>query len=196
MDTDLLWFYTRLHGLRVTDLMQGPVYGLSTDETDADPRLVPNFHYDDIFGTVLNRFLVQAVAGVPLTVYGEGEQTRGYLNLRDTLQCLALAVDSPPPPGDMRIFNQFTEEFSVNQLAERVAEAARRRGSPVEIRHIKNPRRERERHHYRPAHQGLIDLGFQPAALTDEVIAAMLTRLEPFKARIDPAKFLPRVRWR
>ena len=84
LDTDLIWFYVRTYGLRVTDLMQGPVYGISTEEADLDSRLCPNFHYDDIFGTVVNRFLVQAVAGVPLTVYGGGGQTRGYLNLRDT----------------------------------------------------------------------------------------------------------------
>ena len=113
LDTDLLWFYVRTYGLRVTDLMQGPVYGISTDEADIDPRLCPNFHYDDIFGTVVNRFLVQAVAGIPLTVYGGGGQTRGYLNLRDTLQCVRLAAENPSDPGELRIFNQLTETFTV-----------------------------------------------------------------------------------
>ena len=121
LDTDLLWFYVRLYGLRVTDLMQGPVYGLSTDESELDERLLPNFHYDDIFGTVVNRFVVQAVAGIPLTVYGKGGQVRGYLNLRDTLQCLDLAVRNPADAGQLRIYNQFSETFSVNDLAERVA---------------------------------------------------------------------------
>jgi len=105
LDTDLLWFYVRTYGLRVTDLMQGPVYGLSSDECDQDDRLFPNFHYDDIFGTAVNRFLVQAVAGVPLTVYGKGGQTRGYLNLKDTLQCVDLALNNPVEQGDMRILN-------------------------------------------------------------------------------------------
>ena len=123
LDTDLLWFYVRLYRLRVTDLMQGPVYGISTSEADHDRRLMPNFHYDDIFGTVVNRFLVQGVAGIPLTVYGGGGQTRGYLNLNDTLQCIELAADNPPQPGELRIMNQFTETFSVNELAERVVEA-------------------------------------------------------------------------
>ena len=112
LDTDLLWFYVRANGIRATDLMQGPVYGLSTPEADADPRLAPNFHYDDIFGTVLNRFLVQAVAGTPLTVYGKGEQVRGYLNLNDTLQCVELAATQPAARGELRILNQFTETFS------------------------------------------------------------------------------------
>lgn len=103
LDTDLLWFYVRAYGLRVTDLMQGPVYGLSTPETDIDSALLPNFHYDDIFGTVVNRFLVQAVAGAPLTVYGRGGQTRGYLNLRDTMQCVELAMERPAKPGELPI---------------------------------------------------------------------------------------------
>jgi len=128
LDTDLLWFYVRTYGLRVTDLMQGPVYGLSTAESDLDARLLPNFHYDDIFGTVVNRFIVQAVAGIPLTVYGKGGQKRGYLNLRDTLQCVELAALNPVPAGELRILNQFTEQFSVNELAERVREAGAGRG--------------------------------------------------------------------
>ena len=129
MDTDMLWFYVRIYGLAVTDLMQGPVYGLSTDEADLHPMLVPNFHYDDIFGTVVNRFLVQAVAGIPLTVYGKGGQTRGYLNLRDTLQCIALAAAHPPKKGELRILNQFTETFSINELADAGATRRDRHGS-------------------------------------------------------------------
>ena len=122
----------RIYGLNVTDLMQGPVYGLSTEETELHPELAPNFHYDDIFGTVVNRFLVQAVAGLPLTVYGKGGQIRGYLNLRDTLQCIALAAANPPGKGQLRILNQFTETFSVNELAERIQSVAAGMGLPVE----------------------------------------------------------------
>src|SRR5580658_558531 len=125
LDTDLLWFYVRTYGLRVTDLMQGPVYGLSTDESELDERLLPNFHYDDIFGTVINRFLVQAVAAIPLTVYGKGGQTRGYLNIRDTLQCIRLAAAKPAAKGELRIFNQFTETFSVLDIAERIKRVGR-----------------------------------------------------------------------
>lgn len=195
LDTDLLWFYVRAHGLRVTDLMQGPVYGLSTAEADADPRLAPHFHYDDIFGTVLNRFLVQAVAGVPLTVYGSGEQTRGFLNLEDTLQCVELALRSPVARGEMRILNQFTERFSVRQLAERVTEVGNRLGLDVRFASVANPRAEREEHYYNPKHQALFDLGLEPHYLTDDVLANLLERVRCHRASIDVGRIMPRVRW-
>jgi UDP-sulfoquinovose synthase len=195
LDTDLLWFYVRTYGIRVTDLMQGPVYGIHTDETLADDRLMPNFHYDDIFGTVLNRFLVQAVAGVPLTVYGKGGQTRGYLNLRDTLQCVNLAMDNPVDKGELRILNQFTERFSVSELADKVARVGNDNGLSVEIKNIANPRKEREEHYYNPAHSGLTDLGLKPHPLTDDVVADMLDTVKRHANRIDTDKVLPRVRW-
>jgi UDP-sulfoquinovose synthase len=195
LDTDLLWFYVRTHGIRVTDLMQGPVYGVSTDEADLDERLMPNFHYDDIFGTVVNRFLVQAVAGVPLTVYGGGGQVRGYLNLKDTLQCVALAVEKPANHAEMRIFNQFTEVFSVNQLAERVQRVGNHTGFSVQVRSVANPRKEKEEHYYNPAHRGLLELGLKPHFMTDEVLAKMLELVQRYKGQIDTAKILPRVRW-
>lgn len=196
LDTDLLWFYVRTYGLRVTDLMQGPVYGLSTDESDQDGRLLPNFHYDDIFGTVVNRFLVQAVAGVPLTVYGQGGQVRGYLNLRDTLQCVELAMTRPADRGQLRILNQFTETFSVNQLAERVQRVGNQMGLNVQVQSIDNPRKEKEEHYYNPVHSGLIELGLKPTYMTDEIVAGMLEQIMPYKDRIDTNKILPRVRWR
>ncbi|MGD8671395.1 MAG: NAD-dependent epimerase/dehydratase family protein, partial [Desulfobacterales bacterium] len=140
MDTDLLWFYVRTWGLRVTDLMQGPVYGIFTDESAQDERLLPFFNYDEIFGTVLNRFVVQAVAGYPLTVYGKGGQTRGYLNIKDTLNCVRLAVENPAKTGELRIFNQFTETFSINDLAAKVKKAGKQLALKVEIEHIENPR--------------------------------------------------------
>lgn len=195
LDTDLLWFYVRTHGLRVTDLMQGPVYGLSTEEADLDKRLMPNFHYDDIFGTVVNRFLVQAVAGIPLTVYGRGGQIRGYLNLKDTLQCVSLAAEAPPRLGEMRIFNQFTEQFSVNELAERVQRVGNEMGLGVEIRAVPNPRKEREEHYYSPVHSGLLELGLKPHYLTDEVVAGMLSEILNHKDHIDSGKIMPRVSW-
>src|SRR5665213_1464728 len=196
LDTDLLWFYVRVYGLRVTDLMQGPVYGISTDEADLHPQLTPNFHYDDIFGTVVNRFLVQAVAGVPLTVYGKGGQTRGYLNLRDTLQCIALAAANPPKKGELRILNQFTETFSVNELAERVRRVAAGMGLPVNVQNIDNPRKEMEEHYYSPAHRGLLELGLEPHLMTDDVLAKMIEQILPHRERIVVDRILPRVRWR
>ena len=196
LDTDLLWFYVRIYGLRVTDLMQGPVYGLSSDEADMHPDLMPNFHYDDIFGTVVNRFLVQAVAGIPLTVYGKGGQVRGYLNLRDTLQCVSLAAANPAAKGELRILNQFTETFSVNELAERVQRVAGQMGLPVEIQRIDNPRKELEEHYYNPAHHGLLDLGLKPHFMTDDVLAAMLEKVRAHRESIVAERILPRVRWR
>jgi UDP-sulfoquinovose synthase len=195
LDTDLLWFYVRTYGLQVTDLMQGPVYGLSTDECDLDDQLLPNFHYDDIFGTVVNRFLVQAVAGIPLTVYGRGGQTRGYLNLRDTLACVALAAAHPPRPGELRILNQFTETFSVNQLAHRVKSVGETLGLTIKIDHIENPRKEAEEHYYNPAHSGLLELGLKPHYMTDEVIGSMLERVLRYREKIVAKRILPRVRW-
>jgi UDP-sulfoquinovose synthase len=175
--------------------MQGPVYGLSTEEADLDERLWPNFHYDDIFGTVVNRFLVQAVAGVPLTVYGKGGQIRGYLNLKDTLQCVELAVNNPVGAGELRILNQFTEQFSVNELAERVRRVGNAMSLGVEVRSIRNPRNEAEEHYYNPAHSGLLELGLKPHYMIDEVVAEMLGRVLRHKDRIDRRKILPRVRW-
>lgn len=196
LDTDLLWFYVRTYGLRVTDLMQGPVYGLATAETDIHPDLGVNFHYDDIFGTVVNRFIVQAIAGIPLTVYGKGGQTRGYLNLIDTLQCIELAARNPVKPGELRIANQFTELFSVNDLAERVKRVGDALGLRVAVDHIDNPRREAEEHYYNVVRQTLPSLGLQPHPMSDEVLADMIQRILPFRERIVPARVLPRVAWK
>jgi UDP-sulfoquinovose synthase len=195
LDTDLLWFYVRTHGLRVTDLMQGPVYGLSTPEADLDPRLWPTFNYDDIFGTVVNRFLVQAVAGVPLTVYGGGGQTRGYLDLRDTLQCVKLAAENPADLGELRIFNQLTETFTVNELAARIKKVGDQMGLGVEIKSIQNPRKEKEEHYYNPNHSGLIELGLQPHFMTDEALGIMLERIISNRDRIVLDRIMPRVSW-
>jgi UDP-sulfoquinovose synthase len=175
--------------------MQGPVYGLSTDEADLDDRLLPNFHYDDIFGTVVNRFLVQAVAGISLTVYGKGGQTRGYLNIRDTLQCVYLAATNPAEQRELRIFNQFTEQFTVNELAERIRRAAGSIGINVTVQSIANPRKEMEDHYYNAQHSGLIDLGLKPHLMTDEILVDMLKRVIANKAAIDIKKIMPRVRW-
>ena len=195
LDTDLMWFYVRTYGLRMTDLMQGPVYGLQTAEGDMDERLGPNFHYDDIFGTAVNRFLVQAVAGVPLTVYGKGGQTRGYLNLKDTLQCIDLAAKTPAGKGELRILNQFTEQFAVNELADRVQAAGNALDLNVQIKSIPNPRKEAEDHYYNAAHSGLMDLGLEPNYMTQEVLIDMLERIMAHKDAISHDRIMPRVSW-
>jgi len=195
METDLLWFYARTRGLRVTDLMQGPVYGVSTAQTRLDPGLATNLYYDDVFGTVLNRFVVQALAGIPLTVYGGGGQKRGFLNIVDTLQCVSLAASSPPPAGALRILNQFTEVFSVADLARLVQEAAARLDIAVTIQHLDNPRKEQERHYYSPSNRGFVDLGLVHTALTADVVVDMLQTVRPYTDRIDRDRILPTVDW-
>jgi UDP-sulfoquinovose synthase len=195
LDTDLLWFYVRVWKLRVTDLMQGPVYGLTTAESEGDDQLLSFLNYDEIFGTVLNRFIVQAVAGYPLTVYGKGNQTRGYLNIRDTLTCVRLAVENPAAAGELRIFNQFTEVFSVNELAQRVHDVGRLLGLDVTIKPIANPRIEAEEHYYKPVHRGLIELGLTPTYLTDDLLADIIKRVIPHGNDIARDRFVRCIRW-
>lgn len=195
MDTDLLWFGVRMWGLRVTDLMQGPVYGIHTDQTLMDPRLGTIFNYDEVFGTVINRFIVQAATGYPLTVYGKGGQTRGYLNIRDTLQCVERAVSVPAKAGELRIFNQIMETFSVNDLADRIARVGRERGHSVEIQSLENPRKEAEEHYYNPTYQGLIELGVEPHYLTDEVVAGMFEVVEAHKGAIRSDVIFKGIKW-
>ena len=194
-DTDLLWFYVRTWGLKVTDLMQGPVYGMSTEESEIDERLGPAFHYDEIFGTVLNRFIVQAVAGYPLTVYGKGEQIRGYLNLMDVMQCVYLAALNPGERGELKIFNQITEVFSVNDLAEKVRVVGESLGFPVKIRHIENPRQEKEEHYYNPTYSGLLELGLEPHYLTQETIKQMIQAVEKHQDSIRKQIIFKGVKW-
>ncbi|HOI94715.1 MAG TPA: NAD-dependent epimerase/dehydratase family protein [Syntrophobacter fumaroxidans] len=194
-DTDLLWFYVRTWGLRVTDLMQGPVYGIATEETACDERLQPNFNYDEVFGTVLNRFVVQAIADYPLTVYGNGSQVRGYLNLIDSLQCLYLSLIKPAARGELRIFNQIVETFSVKDLAEKVKEVGENLGYRVSIDSIKNPRIEKENHYYNPACTGLRELGLQPHCLTREALADMFRLVEKHRDSINRGAIYRGVKW-
>ena len=195
MDTDMLWFYVRMWGLKVTDLMQGPVYGLITDESQNDERLFPFFNYDELFGTVLNRFIVQAVVGYPLTVYGSGGQTRGYLNIKDTLNCVRLSMENPPDEPDLRIFNQFTETFSVNELAEKVQRVGKSLGLDVVVKSVPNPRKEAEEHYYNPTHTGLLDLGLEPNFLTDDVMAKMMEVVMKHKDHIYRDSIFRGVKW-
>lgn len=195
MDTDLLWFYVRTWELSVTDLMQGPVYGIFTEENRNDEDLYPFLNYDELFGTVLNRFVIQAVADYPMTVYGKGGQTRGYLNLMDTLKCVRLALENPAAKGELRILNQFTETFSVNQLAQKVQRVARSMGYKAEISTVENPRKEAEEHYYNPAHTGLLDLGLKPQFLTDEVLSEMVEFAARHKKAIRPEQIFRKVTW-
>ncbi len=195
-DSHNIHFACRIWGLRATDLNQGVVYGIETAETALDERLCTRFDYDEVFGTVLNRFCVQAVIGHPLTVYGKGGQTRGFLNIRDTLQCLELAVNNPAEPGEYRVFNQFTEQFSVCQLAELVQRAAAELDYEVEVDTVANPRVEAEEHYYNAAHTKLLDLGLDPSYLGDELVRSMLHGIERHKGRVIESAIDPRTRWK
>jgi UDP-sulfoquinovose synthase len=195
MDTDLLWFYVRLYGLRVTDLMQGPVYGLKSNNTIDNENLYPDFSYDDLFGTVLNRFIVQAVAGIPLTVYGSGKQIRGYINLVDTVKCVNIALKNPAKKGSLEIYNQFTEQFSVNELADKVKKALKNIDIDVKIKKIKNPRIESEKHYYNAKNKKMKKLGLKPALLTDEIIIEIAMFIKKYIKNIDRKIILPKSAW-
>jgi UDP-sulfoquinovose synthase len=195
-DSHNIHFACRIWGLRATDLNQGVVYGIETDETALDERLVTRFDYDEVFGTALNRFCVQAVIGHPLTVYGKGGQTRGFLNIRDTLQCVELAVGSPAPQGEFRVFNQFTEQFTVAELAELVREAGEKLGHRVEVQSFPNPRVELEEHYYNATNTKLLDLGLQPHHLGEELVQSMLNAIERYKDRVIERAIAPRTRWK
>jgi UDP-sulfoquinovose synthase len=191
-DSHNLEFGCRIWGMRVTDLNQGVVYGQRTDQTVQDPRLATRFDYDAVFGTVLNRFVIQAVLGEPLTVYGSGGQTRGFLDIRDTVECIRLAVENPADAGEFRVFNQMTESYSVAQLADLVAHCF---PGPVQVEHLENPRVEQAEHYYNVKHTGLVGLGLQPHLLSDTLIESMFDIVSANKDRVDPGALLPTVRW-
>lgn len=195
-DSHNIMFACRIWGLRATDLNQGVVYGTSTHETDADPGLINRFDYDEIFGTVLNRFCVEAAAGHPLTVYGKGGQTRGYLDIRDTVRCIEIACLTPAQPGEFRVFNQFTEQFRVLELARMVKEAAKKLGLKVEIDHLPGPRVEMEEHYYHAKHSKLVDMGLEPHNLSESLLDSLLNVAVRYRDRVDSSLFLPRVNWR
>ncbi len=195
-DSHNIHFACRIWGLRATDLNQGVVYGTVTPQTERDPRLVNRFDYEDVFGTALNRFCVQAAIGHPLTVYGKGGQTRGFLDIRDTVRCIELAVENPAERGEFRVFNQFTEQFSVGQLAEMVVDAAGKLGLEARIESLPNPRVEKEEHYYNAKHTGLLDLGLEPHYLGDSLLDSLLNIAVEYRDRVDTDHVMPSVDWR
>jgi UDP-sulfoquinovose synthase len=195
-DSHNMLFACRIWELRATDLNQGVVYGVRTDETALDERLCTSFSYDECWGTVLNRFCAQAVMGMPLTVYGAGGQTRGFLDIRDTVQCVDLAARHPAEAGELRVFNQFTEQFAVAQLADVVCRAAGELGIAVTIAHVENPRVEKDAHYYNARHTRLLDLGLQPHRLSETLVESIIKTLGRYRDRIDPGLIMPKTRWR
>jgi len=195
-DSHNIIFCCKIWGLRATDLNQGVVYGVETGETTQDARLATRFDYDQIYGTALNRFCAQATVEYPLTVYGKGQQIRGYINLRDTIRCIELAITSPPGEGEYRVFNQITEQFSLLELAEMVLRESRRFGLEVQVKHLLNPRVEAERHYYNAAHTKLIDLGLEPHLLDEAVLESLIGLAIKHRERIDRNLIMPTVYWR
>ncbi len=170
-DTNNIYFAVRSWKIRATDLNQGVVYGVNTKETKMDPILANRFDYDGIYGTVLNRFIIQAANGLPMSVYGEGGQTRGFINIEDTVRCIELAALNPADKGELRIYNQMTEQFSVLDLANKVKEVAKEYFDiEAEIQHVENPRVEQEQHYFNAVITKLKDLGLDSHLLTKEVI--------------------------
>lgn len=195
-DSHNIAFCCRIWGLRATDLNQGVVYGTVTEETALGQALINRFDYDEVFGTALNRFCVQAAIGYPLTVYGAGGQTRGFLDIRDTVRCIELACLNPPAPGEYRVFNQFTEQFTVLQLAQMVATAAEKLGIAVRLDHLPDPRVEAEEHYYNAKHTKLIDLGLKSHLLSESLLDSLVNIAIEHRARIDASVLSPTVNWR
>lgn len=195
-DSHNIEFACRSWGIRATDLNQGVVYGLNTEETEMDPVLVNRLDYDEIFGTALNRFIIQAAIGEPMTVYGKGGQTRGFLNIKDTVRCIELAANNPAERGEFKVYNQFTESFSVLDLAQKVKKVADEMGLNATLTHLENPRVELEEHYFNAVHTKLVDLGLKPHELTDEVIRNILELAVEHKDRVKKELILPTVSWR
>jgi UDP-sulfoquinovose synthase len=195
-DSHNIMFTCKAWGLRATDLNQGVVYGTVTDEVALDEALINRFDYDEVFGTVLNRFCVQAAIGHPLTVYGKGGQTRGFLDIRDTVRCVEIACLNPAAQGECRVFNQFTEQFSVLDLARIVQTAGARLGLAVRVDHLADPRVEAQEHYYNARHSKLIELGLEPHLLSDSLLDSLMNVALKYRDRVDPTVMLPRVNWR
>ncbi|MHC5736354.1 NAD-dependent epimerase/dehydratase family protein [Nostoc sp.] len=194
-DSHNIHFACRIWGLRATDLNQGVVYGVLTEETGIDELLINRLDYDGVFGTALNRFCIQAAIGHPLTVYGKGGQTRGFLDIRDTVRCVELAIANPAEAGEFRVFNQFTEQFSVGDLALMVKKAGNAIGLNVEINHLDNPRVEKEEHYFNAKNTKLLDLGLQPHLLSDSLLDSLLNFAIKYQTRVDHKQILPKVSW-
>jgi UDP-sulfoquinovose synthase len=196
-DTHNTMFACKTWGLSATDIMQGVVFGTQIDEMGDDPRLRSRLDFDQCFGTAINRFACQAVIGHPLTVYGGGHMKRGFLPMRDSMQCLTIAIENPPKPGEYRVFNQFEECYTIQELALKVQEAAQAIGLDAEIAHFENPRTERDEHYYNPDRNHLINLGYKPSHDVVAEVKIMLQDLLPHRERIMAHRdiLIPDIRW-
>jgi UDP-sulfoquinovose synthase len=194
-DTHNIIFACKTWGLTSTDIMQGIVFGVKVEDHETEIQLT-RFDYDQYFGTVINRFCAQAISGHPLTIYGKGGQTRGYLPLKDSIHCITLAIENPPDKGSYRTLNQFENIYTINELAAEVLMGAYSLGIDARTDHIPNPRIELETHYYNPAHQKLFDLGYKPTTDIANEIIKLLNDLIPYKSRITPTCIMPTTNWR
>jgi UDP-sulfoquinovose synthase len=193
-DTYNIIFACKTWGLTSTDIMQGVVFGVRIGNEASN--LLTRFDYDEYFGTVINRFCVQSLCNIPLTIYGSGKQVRGYLPLKDSIQCLTIAIDNPPAKGEYRTLNQFENIYSINDLAGEVLDAASYLGIDSKTQHLPNPRTEADSHYYNPEHQKLFDLGYVPTTDIRAEIIKLINDLIPFKDRIIKEHILPTTTWR
>ena len=195
-DTWNLMFANKIWGIRATDVMQGVVHGLNTPQMVNDD-LLTRYDFDEVFGTAINRFCAQAVIGHELTPYGKGGQTRGYLALRDSMQCFTIAIEKPPKEGEYRVFNQFEETYSVNELAERVSNVSQEFDLEGKIWNIPNPRLEAEEHYYKPDMKHLPNLGFKPEFSLEDELRITIPKLIEYKDRIEAVKEAidPKIKW-
>ena len=196
-DSNNIEFTCRIWGLRATDLNQGVVYGFHTKETRLDTKLETSFHYDEIFGTIINRFITQVLVGHDLTVYGTGNQERGYLNIEDTLKCVLLAAENPAKFGEFRVFNQFTEKFSINGIAKKIVDALSPNNvNSIKVTKVENPRIEMENHYYNPKNSGLLSLGLKPILFSKKLIQEIYDNIKVYKNRIDTNLIHHKVKWK
>lgn len=196
-DSNNIMLACKIWGLRSTDIMQGVVYGTRIPEMGNDERLLTRFDVDQCFGTFINRACACAVIGHPITLFGAGHQKRGFLPLRDSMQCLTLAIENPPKAGEYRVFNQFEEVYGLTELAEKVKKVGDEIGLDVRVANYENPRKEAEEHYYNPDHQHLLDLGYRPTHDMESELKAMLTNLVKYKSRIEQVRsaLIPDIRW-
>ena len=196
-DSYNIWFACRMWGLQSTDIMQGVVFGTRIDEMGDDERLLTRFDFDQCFGTAVNRYCAEAVIGHPLTPFGKGQQRRGFLPLRDSMQCLTITIENPTQEGEYRVFNQFEEVYNITELALKVQKVGNEFGLNVEVRNLENPRKEMEEHYYNPDHKHLLDLGYEPTHDVEQELRIMMKDLIKYKDRILEKKeaLIPDIRW-